>query len=396
MERISKAKIYRVISYFALILMVMAVVWLVTEVRFFGEVTSRFYGIITPFIMGGVIAYILNMPCSSIQRLLDKSKRKFIKKRSRGLSVLLLLVIIVILIQALVQLIVPAVRSSIIFFESQIPVYQQNIIFIIDYIRNFTMPQFMADIVGEDFSAEAMLLNIVGQFDFEKAFNQAVMGVGGYFSALFRLVLAIITSLYFLLEKDRFKGFVSELVLVLTPKKTSDFLMKYGSKLDFNFRQYVFVQTIDGIILGTLMIIALFFLGSPYALILGLMMGIFNYVPYFGSIFGTLISIIVVAFTQDLRMAAIATLVLFIIQQLDGNVIQPKLMSESFKISPLLVIISVTIGGAYGGIMGMLVAIPIVTVFRDMVGSFIEYKKLEIAGQARNDELKNSNDELKK
>ncbi|MCL2719629.1 MAG: AI-2E family transporter [Lachnospiraceae bacterium] len=375
MEKISKAKVQRIIPYFVLILMIIAVVWLMTEVKFFGEVISRFYSIISPFITGGIIAYILNMPCSAIQRFLNKSKRKFIKNKSRSLSVLILVIIIIILIQALVQLIVPAIRSNVQLFILMFPVYQENIRFIIDYIQNFTMPEFMANLIGEDFRPDLFLVDLVRRFDFEVIITQAAVSLGGIGSAIFRLVLAIITSIYFLVEKDRFKSFVSQLVIVLTPEKTSGFIMKYGRKLDFNFRQYVFVQTIDGLILGTLMIIALSIFRSPYALLLGLMLGIINYIPYFGSIIGTVISIIVVAFTQDLRTAAIVAIVMFIIQQIDGNIIQPKLMSESFAISPLLVIISVTVGGAYGGVMGMLAAIPIVTVLKDMIDSFITHKQ---------------------
>jgi len=378
----TKAKSYKIIPYVVIFLLFIGIIWLMTEVAIFGNVVSRFYGIITPFITGGIIAYILNMPCSAIERLLKKSKRQFIKKRSRPLSVLILIILIIVLILALSQLIVPAIRKSIQFFILMIPVYHQNILSMIEYIKDFTMPQFLDDFIGDDFRPDVMLQNLAGRFDFEKLIAQAIAGLGGFGAALFRLVLALITSIYFLLEKDRFKAFVTKLIIILTPEKTSNFIMKYSSKLDFNFRQYVFVQTIDGLILGTLMIIALAAFRSPYFLILGLMMGIFNYVPYFGSIVGTVVSIIVVAFTQDIRTAAIAAVVLFIIQQLDGNVIQPKLMSESFAISPLLVIISVTVGGAYGNIMGMLVAIPIVKAIKDMIDEFIDSKrdKLEAAG----------------
>ena len=375
MEKFTKTKIYNVIPYFILILMIIAVVWLITEVRFFGNVTSRFYSIIAPFVTGGIIAYILNMPCSAIDRFLSKSKRNFIKKRSRPLSVLILVLIIIILIQALVQIIVPAIRESIIFFITMIPEYHQNILSFIAYVQNYRMPQFLVEFIGEEFSPEQMLMSIVGLINFEAALEQAVAKLGGLGSALFRLILALITSVYFLIEKDRFKAFVAQLLVILTPKRFSDYVLKYGTKLDFYFRQYVFVQTIDGVILGTLMIIALSVFKSPYALVLGLMLGIINYIPYFGSIIGTVISIVVVAFTQDIRTATLVAIVMFIIQQLDGNVIQPKLMSQSFSISPLLVIIGVTVGGAYGGVLGMLIAIPIATLLRDMLADFVETKK---------------------
>jgi predicted PurR-regulated permease PerM len=375
MEKVLGTKVGKVIPYFVLVLMVIGIVWLITEVRVFGEVLSRFYGVIRPFILGAGIAYILNMPCSAIQRLLNKTKGKFVMKRSRAFSVLILLIIIFLFVEALILLIFPAISKSVTFFISQIPVYQQNIRFMIDFINDFTMPEFMTNFLGDDFRADVMLQNLVGRLDFEKAFTQAVAGLGGIGSGLFRLFLAIITSIYFLVEKDRLKIFITKLVVILTSEKLSSFILKYSRKLNFNLRQYVFVQTIDGLILGTLMLITLLIFRSPFALILALLLGIFNYVPFFGSLFGTLISVLVVAFTQNIQTALMAAAVMFIIQQLDGNVIQPKLMSESFAISPLLVIISITVGGAYGGILGMLVAIPVVTVIKDMIDAYIEWKE---------------------
>ncbi|MCL2839366.1 MAG: AI-2E family transporter [Defluviitaleaceae bacterium] len=112
--------------------------------------------------------------------------------------------------------------------------------------------------------------------------------------------------------------------------------------------------------------IVLLILGSPHAIVLGIMLGIVNYVPYFGSLFGTIVVVIVVALTQGFTMGAISAGLLIVVQQIDANIVQPKLMSGSFSLSPLLVIISITIGGAIGGILGMLVAIPIVAVLKDI------------------------------
>ena len=113
---------------------------------------------------------------------------------------------------------------------------------------------------------------------------------------------------------------------------------------------------------------------SPYALVLGLLLGVFNYIPYFGSIVATIIAVLVVALTQDLTMGLIAAIVLIILQQIDANIIQPKLMSGSFSLSPLLVIIAITVGGATAGIFGMIAAIPIVAVLKDLLDNYIAYR----------------------
>jgi len=204
--------------------------------------------------------------------------------------------------------------------------------------------------------------------------------VRGFSTAIFRGILAFISSIYILLEKDKFKAFLTRLVQAFTSPAVCEAVIKYTASLNKNFKQYIYTQTIDGCILGTIVTVQLYLMGSPYFLILGIMLGIINYIPYFGSIIGSLIAIAVVAFTQGITMGAIAAVVLLITQQIDGNVIQPKLMGKDFSLSPLLVIISITVGGAFAGVLGMIAAIPIVAFLKDMLDSLILYreqKKLE-------------------
>ena len=370
-----KSKIINLIPYSALTLMVIIFLWLIPQVEVLSNFTSNFFAVISPFIAGGIIAYILNMPTRAIERLLKRINIRFIIKKSRMLSVLMLFVIIVLLFTAVLNLIIPAVRTSVALFISEFPTYQQNIANLIAHVSEIELPDFLTEFFEGEGGIIPMLHDFIHNFDFGGFLSSVILGVGGVFSTFFRGFVTLVSSIYFLVEKDRIKGFITRLVAVLIPDKANAFILKYFRKLDFNFHQYVYAQTIDGLILGTLMFIALTVFGSPYALVLALMMGIVNYIPYFGSIFGTAVAVIVVAFSQDLGTAALAAAVMFGIQQLDGNVIQPKLMSESFSVSPLLVIISVTIGGAYGGILGMLVAIPIAAVLKDMLDSFIEYRE---------------------
>jgi predicted PurR-regulated permease PerM len=115
------------------------------------------------------------------------------------------------------------------------------------------------------------------------------------------------------------------------------------------------------------------------------MLGVVNYIPYFGSIIGSAIAVVVVGFTQGFTMALITAVVLLITQQIDGNIIQPKLMGSSFSISPLLIIISVTVGGAISGVFGMIVAIPIMAVLKDMLHNIVvHFEKKKAAHSSLN------------
>jgi len=380
------------IPYFILIFGAIVLFRVSAEFRFFTDTMARFWFIITPFLMGAVIAYILNLPCSALQRLIMKLENlerlqdnraahiivKFVVRKSRAFSVLLLVVLTILIIALILNILIPAIVSSIALFVDEIPNYEATIRGWINNLNEMDLPEAMSDVISEHINEDAIVSSILGwaaNIDYTAIINGIVAGFGGFAGAMFRTFLAIVSSLYLLVEKDKFKAFVIKLIAAVASVSTNETILKYSRKLDFNFRQYIFAQTIDGIILGFLMTVLLFIFGSPYALVLGLILGIVNYIPYFGSIFGTALAVLVIAFSQGIPTAALAFPFMFALQQLDGNFIQPKLMGKTFALSPLLIIISVTVGMHYGGILGMLVAIPIVAILKDILDMYIVHRE---------------------
>jgi len=365
-------KLKSLLPYFLLALAIIVTYRAVSELEFFTGVIRRIWGIITPFFYGFLLAYVANIPCNSIQKLLMKSGNGFIRRRNRALSVVIVLILFALVFALALNFIIPAVVNSVELFWLSIPLIQANIMAAIEHINsldlpgvNINMDTVMATLgeMFQGFSLESLFENLTATMN-------ALMGVGG---ALFTGLLAFISSIYILVEKDKFKAFAHRVLRAFASHDVYSAVVEYMDKLNQNCRQYIRTQTIDGLILGTLATILLFILGSPFFLVLGVMLGIVNYVPYFGSIVGTLVAVLVVAFTQGITAGVIATITLFVVQQIDANIIQPKLMSGSFSLSPLLVIISITVGGAWAGILGMLVAIPIVAVLKDMFEKIIEY-----------------------
>ena len=380
MKLFQSQMIKSMVPYFILALAVIISFHVVSEIGVFLGFFSRIWGIVSPFFSGLILAYILNLPCGGIQRLLKRTQNPVIVQRSRPIAVLILMLIVLSLVVLSLNLLIPAITRSIAQFVSEFDTYQLGLQNIVDRINELDLPDFIPPLYLGDITD--MVSDYVQNFDAEGLISSVFAGFGAAAGGLFRTFLAIVSSIYFLIETERLHAFMLRLTAAVFSKKNKNTILKYCGKLNFNFRQYIYVQTIDGLILGGIMTIVLIAFRSPYALILGLMLGIVNYIPYFGSIFGTAIAVLVLAFTQGLGTAAFAAVIMFGIQQLDGNVIQPKLMGGSFSLSPLLVIISVTVGGAYAGVLGMLVAIPIVAVLKDILDGYIEYKemqKLELA-----------------
>lgn len=371
--------------YFILALAVIVAFRVVSELSFIADIIAQTWRLISPFFYGFLLAYIINIPRGGIQRLLEKTKIKFIVKRKKALSIFLAFLIFVIILVLILDLIIPAIFNSIAFFFANIEVYYQSILDLVEYVNNLDIlgfhisPEWISGPL-EEWIDNLRIQDIIQNFGLE-TLNALI----AFSTAIFRGFLTFISSIYILFEKEKFKAFFFRLLRAFTSPTVCDTIMEYAGKLNKNFKQYIYTQTIDGLILGTIVTIQLYFLGSPYFLILGIMLGIINYIPYFGSIIGSIVAIIVVAFTQGLPRGAIAAVILLVTQQIDGNIIQPKLMGGSFSLSPLLVIMSITVGGALAGILGMIAAIPIVAVLKDMLDSvtvYYEQQKLEKSDDA--------------
>jgi len=370
-----KSKLKSLFPYFLFAIAVIGAYRIISEVRFVTGALSTLWGFVTPFFYGFLLAYIINIPFSGMQQLLGKARIKFIRQKKKLLSAVLTFVFFAGLLFLIVRLIVPYIIRSIYFFVENLPSYFDATLQYIEYVNNLEL----FDIY---ISAEVILNMLQGMFQ-----NFTVEHLSSIVNALvsvpmviFTIVLTFISSVYILVEKDKIKKFICRLLKVFAPARINDAVIKYASRLNRNFKRYIHVQTIDGCILGTLVTLELLLLRSPFALMLGIMLGILNYIPYFGSILGTVIAIIVVAFTQGPTVAAIAAVLLLVTQQIDGNIIQPKLMGGSFSLSPLLIIISITIGGATAGVLGMIAAIPTVAILRDILESIVahyEQQKLE-------------------
>jgi len=380
MTKSSLGKFKSLLPYFLLALSIILAYRISGELGFFINFIRQTWAVVSPFFYGFLLAYIVNIPCSGVQKLLSKSKKKFILKRKKMLSIIIVFLLLAVLMFLVLNLVIPAVIDSVAFFIINIPAYWESVVEFLDYFNGL-------EILGLNLSADEifeMLGDLLADFSID-SLMAPINAITSAANAVFSGVIAFISSIYILAEKDKCKIYVKKLLKVFLPGSAHKTTLWVFSELNKNFRQYIRTQTIDGIILGTMATIVLALMGSPYALILGIMLGIVNYIPYFGSVFGTIVAVFVVAFTQGLTMGAVAAVSLFVIQQIDANIVQPRLMSGSFSLSPLLVIISITIGGAIAGIFGMIVAIPIVAVLKDIFESIVAYYERKKQNSTKNE-----------
>ena len=171
-------------------------------------------------------------------------------------------------------------------------------------------------------------------------------------------------------------GIEAEGVLLITRKENVYITMKKyfieGNQIFFNF---LTSQIIDAIIVGVLVSIAMAIIGVKYAVLLGFVIGLFNLIPYFGAIVAVAIAILITLFTGGIGKAILMAAVVIVLQQIDANIINPKIVGNSLQISQLLVLFAVTVGGAYFGILGMFLSVPIFTVIKVIIEDFVEERE---------------------
>ena len=169
---------------------------------------------------------------------------------------------------------------------------------------------------------------------------------------------ALIFSIYFLLDMPKLKKYWGRVLGIILPEKvkaTLDTLIKDADKV---FSGYIRGQAIDAFMVGVVVSIVFSIIGIQYAIVIGLLIGLGNLIPYMGPIVGYSSIVIVGIATSDYKSMVIAAIALLIIQAIDGNLIYPKLLSTSVNIHPMIVIISLTVGASIGGLVGMIVAVP--------------------------------------
>ena len=332
---------------------------------------TNLFNVLAPFVIGLLIAYIFYMPAKKLENLYKKSKISILEKKARGFSVLTVYIIALLLVILIINFIVPALSQSITELINNIPIYFKNTE---QYINDIPEDSILNKINIKEILEQISQTDIKALFNIEKLTGYA-KGLIGVASWIFSVFVTIIVSIYLLLDRSRILNFLKRFSKAMFKEKTYNAVSKYFIKSNEIFFRFVYSQIIDGIIIGIITSIAMSLLGVKYAALLGFMIGLFNLIPYFGAIIAVALAILITIFTGGFMQALWMAIIVIILQQIDANIINPKIVGNSLKLSPLMVIFAVTVGGAYFGVLGMFLAVPIITVLKLILNNYIEYKQ---------------------
>ena len=344
-------------------------------------VLKTIWDIIFPFVLGGAIAFLTNVPMSFLEKKIFenvKKKNKIVRKLKRPISLILTIVLVV----GVIALVMFGV----------IPQLTRTMGTLVTSINDF-IPQ-MQSWIGEFFHNNQEIMNLVDQIEFDpdqaikwgisllgngagNMMNTTMSAVGSIVSGVATFFIAFSFACYILFQKEKLHIQIRKVFFAFLPRQKADTFLKVCSLTYRTFANFLAGQCLEAVILGSMFVVTLSILRMPYALLIGVLIAFTALIPIFGAFIGCAVGGFLI-FMVSPKQAILFIIVFLVLQQIEGNLIYPHVVGESVGLPSIWVLAAVTIGGNLMGIVGMLVFIPLLSVFYTI---FREYVYLHLKKQ---------------
>ena len=346
-------------------LIIVAVINLGTTIDMIG----RFLAIIAPFIFGFFFAYLIRPIVVTLEKPLKKIKKGKGEKIKRVISIVVSYLIVIGALTIIIVYIFPQMKNSVKDIgnsvkngynyvtnhldemNAMLPVI--NLGSVIEYIQNNLIDKLMSN--------SGTIVPVVYHF------SSSVL------TSLYNIFMGLVISIYMIIDGQKLKNSIKRIIYALSPIEKAPAICKTISKCNHIFNGFLFGKAVDSLIIGILCFIAMSILQLPYSLLLSVIVGITNMIPYFGPIIGAIPGFVIYLFI-DPKLSLVFAIMILILHQFDGLYLGPKILGDLTGIKPLWVIFGIVIGGAYFGAVGMFLGVPTVAVFMYLADLFIESK----------------------
>ncbi|MGN0353582.1 MAG: AI-2E family transporter [Muricoprocola sp.] len=377
---------YQVLQVFVPLAMAIAFYFILLRFSSIKRGFERFQVILTPFIYGAVMAYLLKTPCNFFDRHLERYLPEKYKKHTRGLSVLIVMVIAFYVIYTLLRMVIPQVIDSIITLANTLPGQSRKFFdFIQEYLnedgvmQNYVRP-FVMDLIDKiaawsktDFIP--MLQDMMGGF---------TTTIYAILDVLYNIVIGVIICVYALCARKKFAKQSKAVLYAIFKPHHADKIMDEILFVDKTFDGFLSGKILDSAIVGLICYafccVMVITRGMSNIVLISLIIGVTNVIPYFGPFIGAVPCTLLILMADPVN-ALIFVIFILILQQIDGNVLGPKLLAGSVGLSGFWVLFSITLFGGIFGFIGILVGVPVFAVIYDLA------KKLIRRGLKRNGRL---------
>lgn len=338
-------------------------------------------GILQPIILGFVFAYLLNPLVTRIENRIikifekkAKNKQK-LQKFSRSVGIIGALLLAFAVVVLLLNMVIPELYRSIRDMIMSLPMQINNAIDFLESER-INDTAFSATIKtvlenGAESIQSWLKTDLLMQINQMMSF--VTVGVFSFLETLFDIAVGVIVSVYVLNSKEKFTGQCKKITYALLSRERANLVLQVTRKSHEIFGGFVIGKIIDSIIIGILCFIGLSILDMPYTLLVSVIVGVTNVVPFFGPYIGAVPSAILILLSDPVKGGYFIIFIL-VLQQFDGNILGPKILGDSTGLSAFWVVFSILLGGGLFGFVGMIMGVPTFAVLYYLLGMFVEQK----------------------
>ena len=348
-----------------------------TTKAWFGQILSM----LSPFIFGALIAYVLNPMVRMFYRNIGKLEQKIRKKYKKFkltyavqmlLSIAITYIIVLGFIVITLRYVIPEITANIIDFANYIPQTYDTLLELIDYLQvQFpdidiaTLTKPLTDALPNMVTAlRDMATNII------PAIYSVSMSIASW---IINFLLTLIVSIYMLYDKNRLMKSCWRIIYAFLPKKHIPTCHEILTECNRLFSSFVVGKFIDSSIIGVLCFILMAILRLDYAPLISIIVGVTNMIPYFGPFIGAIPGILILLFVSPVQ-ALIFGIMVLVLQQFDGLILGPKILGNSTGMKPLWIIFSITVGGSIAGVVGMFLGVPMVAIISYLLDRYLSYR----------------------
>lgn len=349
--------------------------WALNNYEIFLGAFNSVLAVIMPFLLGMMIAFILNVLMIRVEKLL--SRFMFFQKYcsfKRVISIFMSLLIVLGVVGIVITLIIPelsnAIQVIVKTFPSAFKEFQEWI-----NSNGNTFPQLESWINSVDLNSITSEISGVIKIGVTGMLGSTVDVISMFFSGIFNLLVGIVFAMYILMSKETLKRQSHKLIATYIPKKAANKLIKVARLSRDIFSSFIIGQTVEAFILGALCALGMTLLKLPYAPMVGSLVGITAFVPIVGAFIGGGVGAFMIM-TVDPMQAVIFVVFLLILQQLEGDLIYPRVVGSQVGLPSIWVLFAVTVGGGLWGITGMLFSVPVLSVIYSLVKEYVNRDKV--------------------
>ena len=368
-----KIKIYSIIA-----MVVISFYFAILRIDALKSFISDLTTLLSPFIIGIVIAFLLDKPMMMSEKVLLKANMS--KKLARTIATIIALSLGILVIIGFCMLIVPQLLDSILSLLEQAPSMIEQAYYNIELflVKNHISTDVINSYLGNDFLAQT-LAKLTGTIT--ETIPQILALGSRVTDIVLNTLLGLIAGVYIMLEKEMFMRALKKCTYAFLNKNTADYLTRFAGITKRVFNDFILGKALDSFIIGVLLYVIMNILNMPYAILLSMIVGVTNMIPVFGPFIGAIPGVFILM-VIEFKLGVYFALLILAIQQFDGNILGPTILGDRLGLPSLAILFSVTIGGGLFGIVGMFIGVPTFAVIyiavKEVVEDRLKQKNIEL------------------